>query len=209
MAERPADRCPYPRPFPDGFHACPAYQPGMFVGLDTGYRPLPPVWTCGHLDSAAVPERRSRYYPLCRIGAQAARDAWVASQRVDRLAEIRAMSDELNPLLAELVTALWSAKAGQLRSDPGSAEWTEATARLRELGGQFLTSLSAFLEERAERLQALGFPLDPCMRLFEDLVERWIEQPNAEAPVLPDSALEPFPPDTRVFFKPDYGSGGA
>lgn len=181
----------------------------MFVALDTGYRPLPPVWTCGHLDSAAIPQRRSRYYPLCRIGAQAARDAWVAAQRVDRLAEIRAMSDELNPLLAELVTALWSAKADQLRSDAGSPELTAATARMVQLGDQFLTSLSAFLEERAGRLQVLGFPLDPCMRLFEDLVARWIDQPNAEAPVIPDSALEPFPPDARVFFKPDYGAGAA
>lgn len=207
MSQRPADRCPYPRPFPDDFHECPAYQPGMFVALDTGYRPMPAVWTCGHLDSAAIPQRRSRYYPLCRIGDQAARDGWVGSLRRERLVEIRAMSDELNPLLAELVTALWSAKADQLRSDAGSAEWTEATAKLRVLGDHFLTSLSAFLEERAERLLALGFPLDPCMRLFEDLIERWMAQPNAEAPVVADSALEAFPPDTRVFFKPDYGSG--
>lgn len=207
MAERPADRCPYLRPFPEDFHGCSAYGPNRYVPLDTGYLPLPFVWTCAHLDTGVAP-LANRFYPRCRIGDAAARRAWVASQKVDRLAAIRALQDELNPLLAELTTALWSEKAHQLRSDSDPAEWREATARLRVLGRHFLTTLEAFLEERSDTMDALGFPLQPCMRLFDDLVERWIAQPNAEVPVIPDSALESFPPDTRVFFKPDYGSGG-
>lgn len=203
MAERPADRCPYTRPFPDDFHGCPAYQPNRFVALDTGYRPMPPIWTCSHLDAAAVPQR-TRFYAKCRIGNEAARAAWVASMRVDRLATIRALQDEMAPAFAELTTALWSAKANQLRSDNGSPEWREATARLHELGRHFMTTLEAMLEERAELYESLGFPLDACMRLFDDLVERWIAQPNTEVPEIPDSALEPFPPDTRVFLKPEY-----
>jgi hypothetical protein len=208
MVERPADRCPYLRPFPEDFHGCSAYRPGRFVALDTGYRPLPSVWTCGHLDSAAAPQR-SRWYARCRIGDAAARERWVSSQRAERLAAIRALQDELNPVLADLVTALWSEKARQLRSDSGTADWREATAHLRDLGRRLLSILGRFFAERADRLQALGFPLDASLRFFDEMVERWIEQPTAAAPLIPDSALDPFPPDTRVFFKPDYVDASA
>ena len=203
MAERPADRCPYTRPFSENFHGCAAYQPNRFVALDTGYRPLPPIWTCSHLDAAAIPQR-TRFYAKCRIGDGAARDAWVATLRVDRLAALRVLQDELNPTFAELTTTLWAAKAQQLRSDSGSAEWREATARLHELGRRFMTTLEAIFEERAELFDSLGFPLDACMRLFDDLIERWIAQPNTEVPEIPDSALEPFPPETRILLKPEY-----
>lgn len=208
MAERPADRCPHLRPFPEDFRTCPAYSPSRFIALDTGYRPLVSVWTCAHLDSAAAPQR-NRFYAKCRIGDAAARTRWVSSQHVERLAAIRVLQDELNPLLAELVTALWAAKARQLRSEPSSAEWRAATAELRRLGGRFLRTLEAFLEERAERLQALGFPLQACVQLFDGLIETWVEQGSAEPPLIPDSALEQFPPDTRVFFKPDYVADSA
>jgi len=208
MAERPADRCPYRRPFSDDFRGCAAYQPNQFVGLDTGYRPLSVVWTCAHLESAPTAQR-SRYYAKCRIGDAVARGAWVASQRVDRLAAIRALSDEMSPVFADMITPLWAEKARQLRSEAGTAEWRDATARLRELGGQFMVRLEAAFEEQAERLLALGFPIEPCLRLFDDLIARWIEQPTTEPPVIPDSALDPFPPDTRVFFKPDYVDASA
>ena len=208
MADRPADRCPYRRPFSQDFHGCAAYQPGQFVGLDTGYRPMPAVWTCGHLEPAPT-AKRSRYYARCRIGDAVARDAWVASQSLDRLAAIRALSDELNPVLAGMVTPLWAEKARQLRSEVDTAEWRDATARLRELGGQFMVNMEAAFEEHAERLLALGFPIEPCLHLFDDLIARWIEQPTAETPLIPDSALDAFPPDTRVFFKPDYVDASA
>ncbi len=203
MAESPTDRCPYLRPFPEDFRACPAYGPSRFVALDTGYRPLSFVWTCAHLDAAVAPQR-NRFYAKCRIGDPAARAAWVAAQRVERLAALRAMSDEFNAAVADLVGRLWEAKGRQLRADEGSAERRAATAHLRELGDQFLTGVERFLEEHAAPLQALGFPLEPCLGLFSEVIERWVEQPNAEPPVISDSSLEPFPPDTRVFFKPDY-----
>lgn len=199
------DRCPYRRPFPDSFHGCAAYQPGQFVPLDTAYRPLPSVWTCSHLDIGVAHERH-RFYPRCRIGDAGARTAWVEAQQVDRLRAIREMQDALNPMLTELVGALWAEKARQLRSSPSGPDLRAATARLYDLRAQFLTTLERFLEEHAELLARLGFPLGACITLFENLLDAWIAQPNAEVPEIPDSALEPFPPDTRVFFKPEYGA---
>lgn len=208
MTDSPADRCPYSRPFPEDFDDCAAYQPNRFVALDSGYRPMPVVWTCSWLEPAAAPQR-NRFYGRCRIGDAAARQAWVNAQPAGRLAAIRALSAELDPLMAEQTTALWVEKAAQLRSDSGTAEWREATARLRERAAHFMVTLDAYMEERSDQYLALGFPREPFMRLLEDLVERWIEQPNTEVPEIPDSALEQFPPDTRVFIKPDYVDASA
>ena len=208
MPDSPPDRCPYSRPFPDDFQECGAYNPGRFIALDTGYHPMTSVWTCGHLDIGASPSR-NRFYARCRIGDAAARARWVELYQVERLATLRALGAELDPLMAELSTALWAAKARQLRAEQGSSEWQEATAELRTHGRHLLTSLEAFMEERAELMESLGFPLGPFMKLMDDFVEAWVLQPNAEVPVIPDSALEDFPPDTRRFLKPDYGSDSA
>ncbi|TME79859.1 MAG: helix-turn-helix transcriptional regulator, partial [Chloroflexi bacterium] len=43
---RPADECPYPKPFPLGFADCPAYQATQMVTLDLSHRPLGSVMTC-------------------------------------------------------------------------------------------------------------------------------------------------------------------
>ena len=208
MPESPPDRCPYTRPFPDEFQECGAYQPTRFIALDTGYHPMRSVWTCGHLDIGASPQR-NRFYGRCRVGDAAARAEWVEVQQVERLATIRALGAELDPLMAEMATALWAAKARQLRSDDGSPEWQEATAELRHEARRLLTSLEAFMEEKAELFDSLGFPLEPFIKLFDDFIEAWVLQPNTEIPVIPDSALEAFPPDTRRFLKPDYGSDSA
>jgi hypothetical protein len=205
VTDNRGDRCPYCRPFPDDFRTCAAYQPAHFVPLDMSYRPLATVWACVNLEPGGD-EPRHRFYPRCRIGDEQARRDWVEAQRHDRLAALRRLQDELNPKLAELVALLWSEKARQLRSESGDVERRTATARLYELRGHFLVTLERFLEDHAELLTSLGFPLEACMRLYKDLLDGWIEQPNAEVPEIPDSALEPFPPDTRVFFKPDYGA---
>lgn len=174
------------------------------MALNTGYTPLATVWTCGHLDVGVGP---GRFYARCRVGDAMARQRWVASQRADRLVAIRALQDELNPMLNEVTTALWAAKARQLRSKPGTAEWHKATAQMRDRSTEFLNTLETYLRKHVATLESLGFPLEPCMRLFDDLLEAWVVQPNAEVPVIPDSVLDPFPPDTRRFFKPDYGQG--
>ena len=55
--ERPADECPFPKPFPSEFSDCPAFQSRQFIPLDTRYQPLDPVITCRHLETRALPQR--------------------------------------------------------------------------------------------------------------------------------------------------------
>src|SRR3989442_13822965 len=52
---RPADECPYPKPFPPDFTDCPAYQATQMVTLDLSHRPLGSVMTCRHLESRLMP----------------------------------------------------------------------------------------------------------------------------------------------------------
>src|SRR5258708_14989066 len=107
------------------------------------------------------------------MGDGGAGDAWVAWQDVGRLGAIRVLKDGLSRLMGEMVPGLWTEKAHQLRSDTGTAEWREATARLRDLGRHLMVSLEAAFEERADRLQALGFPIGPCLHLFDELIDHW------------------------------------
>lgn len=70
---RPADECPYPKPFPPDFMDCPAYQATQVVTLDLSHRPLGSVMTCRHLESRLMPNTNYRWYGACVLGDAAAR----------------------------------------------------------------------------------------------------------------------------------------
>ena len=72
-SSRPADECPFPRPFPKGFDQCAAFQPEPFVPMDMSYRPLPPMLTCTHLLTRPLPNGKVGWYAACDIGDEAAR----------------------------------------------------------------------------------------------------------------------------------------
>ena len=72
-SSRPADECPFPRPFPKGFDQCTAFQPEPFVPMDMSYRALPPVLTCAHLLTRPLPNGKVGWYAACDIGDEAAR----------------------------------------------------------------------------------------------------------------------------------------
>lgn len=203
MAARPGDECPYHRPFPDGFRACPAYQPAQFVPLDMHYRVLAPVWTCTHLDVKTIPSNGHRHYARCRIGDIAARTAYVAEQREDRLRILRVLQEGVASGNAALSAELWAAKGRQLQAPPGSAEQTAATVEVRRLSGQLMVSVDAFLEEHAADLAGIGLPLEACRELVEDLLEDWVEQRDARLPDISARALDRFPADVRALLRPE------
>ena len=76
---RPADECPWPRPFPDGFDGCPAYLQRAFIPLNISDQPLTPVRTCGHLVSRRLPNGAAGWYAGCELGDAAARQRWDAA----------------------------------------------------------------------------------------------------------------------------------
>jgi hypothetical protein len=76
-ASRPADECPWPRPFPEGFDGCPVFARQPFRPTDSRDRPLPPVLTCRNLVSRAFNHPKVGWYGACEIGDAAARRAYI------------------------------------------------------------------------------------------------------------------------------------
>lgn len=70
---RPADECPWPRPFPDGFDKCSVFKAQTFSATDMSDRPLPPMLTCHHLATRSLPNGKVGWYAACEIGDEAAR----------------------------------------------------------------------------------------------------------------------------------------
>jgi hypothetical protein len=76
-ALRPADECPWPRPFPEGFEECPAFAPLAFSPVDSRDRPLGPVLTCRHLISRPFNLPKAGWYGACGLGDAPARRAYL------------------------------------------------------------------------------------------------------------------------------------
>ena len=72
-SSRPADECPFPRPFPQGFDECPTFRPQPFTPIDMNDRPLAPMLTCGQLVTRSLSNGKVGWYAACRIGDEAAR----------------------------------------------------------------------------------------------------------------------------------------
>jgi hypothetical protein len=74
---RPADECPWPRPFPEGFDQCPVFAPMPFRPVDSRDHPLEPVLTCRHLVSRPFDQPKAGWYGACDLGDAAARRAYL------------------------------------------------------------------------------------------------------------------------------------
>jgi hypothetical protein len=76
-SSRPADECPWPRPFPEGFDQCPIYAARPYRATDSRDRPLPPVLTCLYLISRPFDQPKAGWYGACEIGDAAERRAYL------------------------------------------------------------------------------------------------------------------------------------
>src|SRR5258708_26789248 len=110
MGSRLNDACPFARPFPDEFDACPAYQQTAFLALDTQYRPLRVVNPCRHLEARSVPGFQAGYYAACSLGDLERRRAWVQQVELRRLEGIRALGRDMATGTSQLTKQLWTVK---------------------------------------------------------------------------------------------------
>jgi hypothetical protein len=204
MNTRPADECPFPRPFPPGFRDCPAYRYARLMPLDSRYRPLQPERTCQHLQvgSAAT---AGRYYARCAVGTAEDRARWGDPERERLLAEAEALTAIMEARLGDATQELWAAKARQLQalnspSPSGHAE--VATAELERAVRRYLVGIEAVFEDEIARLERLNLPLDTCMELLRELLQRWIPQRSAETLPIPDELVERFPEQAWWLLRP-------
>jgi hypothetical protein len=200
---RPDDECPYPKPFPEDFTGCPAYQARQFIPLDTLYQPLEPVLTCRHLETRALPERH-RWYAACDLGNAEARRAWARQVGVARLERIRGVQRELGAATAPYTARLWELKGQQLRALRDGRDAAPATTELRRLAGQMTAELDQFLRERSSAFTEIDMPIEAARQLIVVAIDRFIStQFAAEISFdVPDDVLQRFPEPVRTFFRP-------
>jgi hypothetical protein len=205
--ERPPDACPYPKPFPEGFDQCPAFEQRHFIPLDTTFRPLSPVLTCRHLITSRI-EARSRpgwegsWYAACELGDARARLAWVEGVDPDRLARIRAIRKEMERINRPFVTKLWEAKAALLAAQRETGE-SQPPTRVREIADQFLAESESFLKEHAQAFLEAEIPPKALMLILRAALDRFVEEDRPDARwEVPDELLKEFPDPIQIFFRP-------
>lgn len=198
---RPADECPYPKPFPVDFTTCPAYQPRQFLVFDAQNRPLGAVWTCSHLD---VREMRSsgwgHFYGSCALGDAAARQHWAELLGTDRLRSIESLRLLVLPLAEEFSRKLVAAKAKELVTRP-EAQRVSTRVEMEVMGDQYTADVRTVLEGQAELLQRAGMPLDLTVELTRDWISNFINGRSLElsrraTPTLVDR----LPDSVRLFY---------
>ncbi|MDQ6714339.1 MAG: hypothetical protein M3Z28_14305 [Candidatus Dormibacteraeota bacterium] len=200
---RPDDECPYPKPFPENFADCPAYQPRQFIPLDTLYQPLDPVLTCRHLETRSMPQRH-RWYGACALGDSTARRHWTRQVGVARLERIRAVQRELGAAMGPYTTRLWELKGQQLRAFRDGEDAATATVSLRRLAGQVSAELDQFLQKRSSAFAEIEMPIEAAHNLIQIAIDRFIETKYASeiSFEVPDDILQRFPEPVRAFFRP-------
>jgi len=199
---RPADECPYSRPFPEAFTDCPSYQAMEVMTLDIGYRPLGRLWTCRHLQ----PRRHAaddRWYASCVVGDADARQRWATTLGRERLLKIEALRQELTQVTAPFAEPLWRHKRRQLelmnegRPADDESRWLQLTTR------RLASRIDTLLARRRALLDEIHIPEDACRELIRVALDRLVTQPSIDVQIdVPDEVLARFPLDMRLFFRP-------
>ena len=73
---RPADACPFQRPFPSDFEACGTFEDESWAPVDSHFQPLKAQRTCRHL---TIGQSGGSFYPRCALGAALDRARLVAT----------------------------------------------------------------------------------------------------------------------------------
>jgi ABC-type transporter Mla MlaB component len=195
LIEQHADRCIYPRPFPDNFDACPAFQATSFIAADSRNKPLGTWRTCRHLGTGNDLESRGRFYPRCALGDQQQRLQWLAQVSPAKLDVVRALQDEFDQLSQPHRQRLFDARA-RLHSGPVSAP---GEPELERLINAFLTTIDRFLEQNDERFRDVGLPAEPLRQLIKEWIWAWVRTPELETPRFDEKPLEVFDRPVRAF----------
>src|SRR5260370_9280849 len=73
MGKFPDDACPYPRPFPEDFNECPAFERVTLASSSATDDPARPTSTCANLTVGLFWDGTNHRYGRCRLDDTAAR----------------------------------------------------------------------------------------------------------------------------------------
>jgi hypothetical protein len=198
---RPADECPYPKPFPTDFAGCPAYQPRQFLTYDTLNRPSGAVWTCAHLDVHEMPGSGwGHFYGSCSLGDAAARQHWAELLGTDRLRAIESLRQLVLPLTEELSRRLVAAKARELVTRP-EAQRDAIGLEMEVIGERYLAELQAVLVRQQHLLDRAGMPLALTLELSQNWIRNFIAGSSVElARRASPELVDRLPDSVRLFY---------
>ncbi len=186
-----ADTCPYPKPFPEGFADCPAFQPTAFLPRTSREAPLEEGWTCVHL---VVGEAgHGEFYPRCRLGTTGDRQRW-ALAHAERAEVLRELRYSLYAVVAPLLPDLLAAQR-LVREDRGAA--------FDSLAAEFIGAMDTWFDAHEEGLRRLGIPVAAGMGIMRDTIAHWRahnDPINTAEP--PPEVVERYP-EVRPLLLPD------
>jgi DNA-binding CsgD family transcriptional regulator len=194
-SRRPADECPYLRPFRDDFADCPAYEARQFVALNEGSRLAERLWTCQHLVGRPLPKAVHRRYGACDVGDAVARERWAASAGSERLRTVNDLLHELAPVTAEFAQGLWELKGEQKRAVLRKQDPMVVTDRMAALASRFMGEIGTFLNRRRTLLEQNQLATNECMTLARRLIDSVLEPASPAAWDGRFDALVRFPAD--------------
>lgn len=203
----PADECPFPRPLPEGFADCPAYQPRHFVNLDLSHQPVGVLASCRHLTTGRKRALPGGFYAACSLGDAHARLSWVAAVGAERLTKIGKVRNEMAAMSDAVAERLWALKGKQLQASASKLDTSGIIQEMEAVARHFNAWLEQFLRDRKAELDDLQLPANACLELMRVAVRQLIEAPGAEIVwQVPDDLLLRFPADTRIFFRPQMAT---
>lgn len=205
MIGRPADACPYRKPFTVDFNDCPSYQTRHAIVVDSNDRPLHTIWSCRHMETRQVPGEPGHYYGACQLGDAKGRQEWVHQIGPDRVRNIQKLRLEVMPIAQAFVDDMASLKSQQLQATRSSAEHHDVLAAMRERGHAYLVEFERLLAAREPLLEAAQMPLAAVMQLARRWVDEFVSDTwgrTQSGQHLPDDLVGSLPDAVRVFYAP-------
>jgi DNA-binding CsgD family transcriptional regulator len=163
-----ADRCPYPKPFPEGFTECPAYRAMLVATLDMRDRPTASIWTCANLTARLNPRTEESWYPGCAIGSPADRERWAAEVvGPDRLEAMNELAGEIAAITWPAVERLWQLKQEQRAEIQQGRDGSQPTRELEGVRDRLMARLQALLSQRRELLDRNQLSARACLDIAQ------------------------------------------
>lgn len=176
QARRPADECPYPKPFPNDFTECPAYEARQVVTLDERSRPAGRIWTCQQLESRLVAKTENRWYGACVLGDEVDRRRWAEVIGRGRIRTLNHLLHELAPATGPFAQRLWELKGDQVRALERKQDPKPATQSMEALADRFIDYFETFLKWHRDVLEQNQLAIDDCVDLARRLIDRVLDQ---------------------------------
>ena len=193
--QRPLDECPYPKPFPDHFAECPAYEARLVADLDERSQPVGLIWSCLHLQGRRRAMAEHRWYGACVIGDAAGRQRWAERSGPDRLRTLNQLVDEMARLSGPFAHRLWELKGHQALALERKQDPTPATQSMKTLAGRFMADVETLLNQRRTVLVRNQLAITECLDLARWLIDEVVEQGSPAVWDKRFDALVRFPAD--------------